>query len=126
MSFDEAFQRMDATLVAMAGKTVSYRRGEAQVDWKCFVGSTASEGADPNSGVITRYSSQDYIGPVADLILDDEPITPRQGDRIYDTIGETCDIYEVQPPKGSKDCFEYSDPLCSTVRIHTKYIESLP
>lgn len=119
-SFDDAFVQLDADARTLAGRAVSYRRGEAMVDWDCVVGKTLFDSIDQNN-TITQWEARDYIGPVAELILDGEPTTPKHGDRIYDTVGGATLVFEVLAPHGSV-CFTYSDPEQTTVRVHTKFV----
>jgi len=122
MDFDDIIAEADATICSIAGKTVEYRRGEAHVDWSCVVGSTTFEVSSEFG--LESFESRDFIGAVADLILDDEPIIPAVGDRIYEAIGNTTYIYELSSPPGQPH-FHYSDPKKTTVRVHTKYVGDL-
>jgi hypothetical protein len=120
-SLDDILAEADATLLALVGRLVEYRRGESRVSWFAAVGSTQFEVSTEYG--LESYESRDYIGLAADLILDDGTeevaITPQQGDRIYDS--RTSFVYEVSAPQG-QPCFKYSDPNRTVVRVHTKCI----
>lgn len=127
-SFDGIIAEAETTLRSLTGKHVEYRRSETVVtaNWLVVVGNTTFE-ISTEFGM-ESYESRDYIGAIDDLLIDDGTeevvLTPQQGDRIYETIGNSTYIYEVQSPSG-QPCFKFSDPDRTIVRIHTKMVGEL-
>lgn len=106
-----------ADLRAFAGFVVTYSRGANVIE-----GLTAAPGSTPieqvvdeESGTVLRSSGWDWLIAVADLVLDELPITPQPGDVIaFEGIE-----WEVRPI-GSEPCFAFSDAAGTQYRIHTK------
>jgi hypothetical protein len=125
MDLDQAVQDADAALIAFAGKSVIYRRGEYSCNWRAIQGSTRFETADAN-GVMVSFQSADFIGKADELVLDEEPsagpVEPVRGDRIWKRKGNSTLVYEVLN-LGNAPCFRHSDPERFAIRIHCKLIE---
>ena len=107
---------------AFATRTVTYTRGEAQVDVSASIGKTLFE-VDAGSFVAERIESRDYLIFSADLVLDEVQVLPERGDRIRETDGEVVYVYEVLAP-GSEPHFRFSDPYRKTLRVHTKLVDT--
>lgn len=99
---------------------VTYARGASTVDLNATIGRTEFEVID-QYGVMTKVQSRDYILTAADLIIDAEVVTPKRGDKIRETDGDTVYIYEVMSP-GQHPEWRYSDHSRLSLRIHTKQI----
>lgn len=95
-------------------RTVTYRRGDQQVDLAATVGGTTFE-VDTGYAVPERWESRDFLIAAADLVLGGQVVRPQRGDAIIDA-GQ---VYEVMAP-GKEDVFRPSDPYGLTWRIHTK------
>ena len=74
---------------------------------------------DEESGLPTRVISYDWRFVSAELLLGDEPVTPRKGDRWTVTIEGAEEVYEVLPI-GKRPCFERADASGVLLLIHTK------
>ncbi len=116
----DPFGNLFASLRALEGVTVTYRRGEESFEVTAVIGSTKVEIADQN-GRRVRVEVRDYLLASADLLIDEQPIEPQNGDVIEQTIGTNVNSYEVTP-LGADDCWRFSDPGQLEYRIHTKRI----
>lgn len=121
MPFDDDFAGADALLAEAFGVPVSYRRGEDSVELVAVVGSTRFE-AEQEDGRILESESRDYLVAPGDLVLDGQPVEPRRGDRIVETIGGQPCLFEVAAPAG-EPIWQWIDPARIQMRIHTKQIE---
>lgn len=93
---------------------IAYQRGAHMVSLAATRGS--SEFAmNTEAGTMLEFQSRDYLIRAADLVLDEEAITPRHGDLITDA-GKT---YTVTGPGGAPP-FRFSDSSHTQMRIHTK------
>ena len=101
---------------------VAYARGPQSVDLSATVGKTVFE-VDDGYGVLVRHESRDFLVLAADLVIGGEPILPQRGDRVREVQGSTTFGYEVTAP-GKEPAWRYSDPYRTTLRIHTKQIET--
>lgn len=97
-------------------RTVTYGRDDASVDLPATLGRTAFEQPD-EYGALHRIEARDYIINVADLILEDEQVLPRSGDRITDATV----VYEVMA-FGDEPPWRYCDAHQKSIRIHTKKV----
>jgi hypothetical protein len=107
-------------------RTVVYQRGTNSVEIAATIGRTEFEQAD-EYGIIRRTEARDYLVRAVDLVIANEQVLPKAGDRIRETDGSVTYIYEVMAP-GGEPPWRYSDPYRQTLRIHTKFIgtESQP
>lgn len=53
-------------------------------------------------GMPITITMRDFVLPVADLLIDDDPVEPRTGDRIL----EGDELWEIQPPDQTKPSVE--------------------
>ena len=102
-------------------RLVVYGRGGESVEIAATVGRTVFR-LEGSHGQVTRYISRDYLVAAADLVLDDERITPQRGDVIRETADDVTYVHEVMSPSSSEPDWRYSDPQRRTLRIHTKQI----
>ena len=98
--------------------TVTYARGEDEVDVAATVGRTLYRAVD-EYGVEIIMAVRDYLVTTAALILDAVVSLPVAGDRIED--GDYT--YEVMSPGAGQPCWRYSDLQRGTLRVHTKEVE---
>lgn len=104
--------------------TIEYRRGNDRTP-----GITATRGRsefEQNDTEAVRVVAElhDWIIDRADLLLEaggDTPQTPRAGDVIAHTIGDTIHKYEVMTVPGF-GCYRFTNPSRDVYRIHTKAI----
>jgi hypothetical protein len=101
--------------------TVTYRRGDQNVQVQATIGRTIFRLDAPSDGfgVTTRYVSRDYLIRAADLVLNGEQTLPQRGDQIVELNGVT---HEVMGPGSGEPDWRFSDPQRLTLRIHTKEI----
>ena len=102
-------------------RTVTYVRGEHEVELAATVGRTEFE-VDDGTAVPLAVESRDYIVTAADLVLDGERSRPRRGDRVRDVVAGVLHVYEVMAP-GGRDCYRLSGPDQSILRVHTRLID---
>lgn len=76
---------------------------------------------DEETGLPTRVISYDWRFIAADLVLADESVTPRKGDRWTIDLGGAEETYEVMPI-GKRPCFERADASGVLLLIHTKRV----
>lgn len=108
---------MAGQLEAVAGRTITYRRGNNQAQLTATIGSSAFESADAN-GVLERWESRDFIIGATRLPFGE----PQRHDQIIDSLGGATVAYEVRSPRGVP-LWHYGDAFRTTVRVHTTAIE---
>ena len=74
---------------------------------------------DEETGLPTRVISYDWRFVAAELVLANEPVTPRAGDRWTINMGGVEEVYELMPI-GKRPCFERADASGVLLLIHTK------
>lgn len=99
---------------------VVYRRGTdeeaVEITLPATVSVTRTERFDQHGSTVVRY--RDFCFTAADLVIDDEPIEPREGDVIIETNGELVERYEVC--KAATDpCFRREGLQHESIRVHT-------
>jgi hypothetical protein len=72
-------------------------------------------------GIPTRILSQDWTFVGSELVLEGEPIEPRPGDRIVQTIDGDEFPFEVMPLE-RKPCFKRLDASGRLIVVHTKRV----
>ncbi|HET6442443.1 MAG TPA: hypothetical protein VFH53_08705 [Phycisphaerae bacterium] len=122
--FDYAAGALTAAMKGAEGRSVLYRRGEAEVtilSWKSF---RAGE-VDDGTGVIVVYESWDWFIQAADL---GDLGVPQPGDRLIDADPSASPaveaggrVYEVAAPPGMKE-FQVAGPAGMLLRVHTKQL----
>ena len=108
------------SLERLAGIEGVYARGDAESEpIRGVPVQHEYEVIDEDSGLPTKMISYDWRFVASELVLADEPLVPRKGDRWKVTIGDTLEIYEVLP-LGKRPCFERADASGVLLLIHTK------
>ena len=108
------------SLKDFAGQLVSYRRGDASAGLTAVHSRRDYELTDGVGGV-EMFSSDDWLLAAADLVLDGSQVTPDEGDRIRQTIGQIVYIFEVMGRPGWPH-FNFCDTAGVRLRIHTRLI----
>ena len=103
---------------ASASQTVTYSRGTASVSISAAIGNSAF--TLDNGNVVLNLESRDYLFAAADLVLNGNAVTPLPGDRITEADGQ---VYEVLPIAG-EPAWRYSDNARTSLRVHTRQVES--
>lgn len=111
-------------LQTQASRTVIYRRGSASVSVAATLGRTRVDLQDAE-GVTVRSYVRDFLIRAADLVLGGQPVIPQPGDRIDEPVGQRTYQHEVLPLAGG-DCWRWSDPHRTILRIHTRQIGQVP
>jgi len=113
---------MAHSLQRLAGVEGVYARGDDESE--PIVGVPIQheyEVIDDETGLPTRVISYDWTFITAELLIADELITPRKGDRWKPTIEGTEEIFEVLPI-GKRPCFERADSSGVLLVVHTKKV----
>jgi len=103
-------------------QSVVYQRGTDTVQVPATIGQTVFQ-IDDGAGALLRIESRDYLIRAVDLVLGDNAILPKRGDRIRETSGTQVIVYEVVGP-GDEPCWRWSDAYRQTLRIHTKQVDT--
>lgn len=109
---------------AVAGKAVTYRRGDASVAVVAVAGRYAADVGDGN-GPTVRTEVRDYLVAAADLVLGGAAVEPRGGDRIVEGDPATGTAFEVMDLPG-EPCWRHSDAARTVLRIHTRHVGTMP
>jgi hypothetical protein len=104
-------------LLAAAGVAVTYQRTTSSVAISQAAPATTLVRVEDAEGLSLRSRRRDWIIRAADLVLNDEAVTPAVGDRIVN--GRLT--YEVQRLAG-EDCFYPCDAEGAFLRIHTRLV----
>lgn len=112
------------TMACHAAEDVHFVRGESSVVVRATIGRAVYEQAG-DDGLVTRTAARDYLVPAAGLTVDDVPVEPRPGDRFVEGGLEAGHAYEVAALPG-EPCWRWSDEFRRTMRVHTKYIGTMP
>ncbi len=103
-------------------QTVTYWRCSKSVSVSATLGKTPFDVYDGNTGISSRWEARDFIVDPADLVIDEETITPEVGDEIEETIDGVAFRYQVLAPM-DEPCWRYMDRHRNAIRIHTKLVE---
>src|SRR5437764_674388 len=78
-----------------AASPVSYRRGESSISVRAQVG-RSNFSRDDGDGFHVDTEARDYLVTAADLVIDDVPVEPANGDKIVVTGPDRCTehVYE--------------------------------
>lgn len=122
MSRLNALTAARAALLATAGETITYRRGNATVPLTAVPAMSKYEQLDDAGQVVERTTAQDWLIDPATLELDDEPTQPLAGDQIDRTIGGEIVTYAVTAPAPRVPPWSWSDATHTWLRVHTTEI----
>ena len=100
---------------------VAYCRGAETVLLLATVGQTSFE-VEREFG-LEKVESRDFLVRTQDLVLGDQQVEPRRGDRVKEAVGNEMAVFEVMAP-GDEPPWRYSDPGRQTLRIHTKQVDT--
>ena len=109
-------------LKAFASQTVQYVRGNSSVQVAATIGRSTFE-VDNGAGGLLRLESRDYLILPDDLVLLEQAIKPREGDRITETVGSGTIVYEVAR-FGSEPCWRY-DQQRTRMIVHTRQVSEV-
>lgn len=115
---------LSAKLKTKASRTVIYRRGAASVTLAAVLGRTRIDVEDAE-GVTVRSYVRDFLLRADDLRLGGDRILPQPGDRIEEAADDGTYIHEVLPLAGG-DCWRWSDPHRTIIRVHTRQVGHQP
>ena len=113
---------MAHSLQRLAGVEGIYARGEDESEPITGIPVQHEyEVIDDESGLPTKVLSYDWEFVASELVIAEEPVTPRKGDRWKPTIEGTEEIYEVLPI-GKRPCFERKEASGVLLVVHTKKV----
>ncbi len=119
---DKDFSAAGAAMNQTYGHSVTYVRGNSEVTVIANLASRDEE-ASSDHGVRETMKARIYLIAVADLVIGDEAIEPRPGDKIKQEISGTVELFQVMPD-GNNPAVERVDPGWTTWLIRTKHIGS--
>lgn len=110
------------TLLRLGGDDVTYRRGEESFAVRVMP-ADQERPADREQGFVREWWERDWIGFLADLVLEGELITPQVDDQIEITSDEdVTEIWQVSAlPNGQ--CWEPLAANREAFRMHTVRVE---
>ncbi|HDZ20085.1 MAG TPA: hypothetical protein ENH78_02175 [Phycisphaerae bacterium] len=125
-AFDDDFAAADAMFAEAFGGEVTYVYGSSEITVTAEASLHDYEVQDPH-GVFETIQSRDYVISAAALVIDGEPITPRAGNKIKETINGSIEIFQVMPLGrtnrfGDRPAAEHTDTSETSWLIHTKHI----
>jgi len=120
--FDDDFAAADDLFAEVFGVDVEYWRGAVNYcEPTAEVVTMGHDGSEvENTAVANRPRS--YLIAASELVIDSETVTPRQGDRIKETIGGTVHVFEVMRRAGARDVYEWVDVNGGSWVVHTKFV----
>ncbi len=127
-AFDTAIDAAASTVRAVAGRLVTYSRGEASVELTAAVGSTRYEAGEA-ADVLVEHRTRDYLIAAADLDFGSGPVEPARDDEIRDTVCSAPEVAgvvlvcKVLGPPGEPP-FRYCDPAHAQLRVHTVTVDT--
>ena len=104
-----------------AGRQVSYARGVQQSD--PITGTVVQHQYEvvESDGSVTLVLAYDWTFTASDLVVAGNPIKPRSGDRIKETLNGEAIEFEVLPI-GKLPCSEWLDTSGILLLVHTKKV----
>lgn len=106
-----------------AGVSITYARGVDSVELTAWEGRTLFAIESRQEGAArVQWGDKDYLIVASELILDGDTVTPREGDRITQTLPEGDVTFEVLPPNRGEPAWRYSDPQRTILRVHVKEV----
>lgn len=105
-----------------AALNVIYERDCEQVPVIATIGKSTYQQAS-GDGLLTLAQVRDYLIDTVLLVIGDQLVLPRSGDRIRETQGDKTLVYEVMS-LGDQPAWRYSDVFHLKFRIHTKLIRT--
>lgn len=107
-----------SSLQAVAGRSITYRRGSASVALTAVPGVTRYEVAS-GSQSMEELRSRDFLFYANQLILSGSITEPQRLDTIDETCNGVTEHYEVNAP-APHQCFRYSDSAKTIIRVSTR------
>lgn len=102
---------------------VTYRRGALTLTGlAAWVGRTAFSRTSSEPGPAVVIGERDYLFAVADLVLGGQPVAPKPGDRVTETIAGVATTFEVVSPETGEPAVRYSDQTRTVWRVHAKRV----
>lgn len=129
--FRDGAKMLAQTASANLAQSVVYSRGAESVTVQATIGQSSGV-VTKEYGVRERWESRDFLILASLLVINGEPIEPRRGDRITETVLDDTDIpvhqliHEVLPPSEQEPCWRWSDAHRLRVRVHTKLHSKVP
>lgn len=111
---------LETQRTAYRTQTVTYRRGDLEVEVAATVGRTVFDALD-EYGAVERVETRDFLVLAEALVLAGTLVRPQAGDRIVETQGGRSYLYGVMGP-GGEPPWRWSDPYRKTLRIHSRQI----
>jgi hypothetical protein len=109
------------TLLRVGGLDVTYHRGEDSGSVRLMPADQDNPAASQH-GYVREWGTRDWIGVLADLVIDDEMVKPEPGDEIHiagpDEAEDPAEIWQVAAGL-NQQCWEPLAGNRSGFRVHT-------
>jgi hypothetical protein len=109
-----------ATLLALEGQAISYRRGADTVVLRAVIGQRTFESSEAN-GSRVQIISTDFLVDPSKLRIAGQEIKPERRDQIDRIVRGLAETYQPLP-ESVAPMWEWSDPEHTLLRIHCKKI----
>lgn len=113
--FADALRAHCTALQAVAGESVTYRRGNSHVTITAVPGQSVFDESTGATDVVMQTKTVDWLISPDDLKIDGNQSEPQRGDQIIRADGEKLDLL---PGSGNKS-WAWSDSRKTHYRIHT-------
>lgn len=120
--FSDAITASMASVNAVAGETVTYKRLGDSIEITATRG-TRQLAVVEEGGAETTFHSTDFLCLASVINFGFGVVEPSVGDEIEATVGSNTMTFQVMDEAGGKH-FEYRDHARTLLRIHTKQIET--
>ena len=118
-AFDDDFAAADAMFAEAFGGEVTFVYGNSEITVTAEAALHEYKVADTR-GVTETIQSRDYVISVAAMVIGGEPVTPRPGNKIKETINGSVEIFQVMP-LGDRPAAEHTDASGTAWLLHTKH-----
>ncbi len=120
--FQAAVAAAQDVLTAFAGEPVVYHRGADKVAITAVKGQTQVDTFDDHDRPF-RVRYQDFLIDPGELLISGQPIKPKRGDKIKQTVGVDVHVFEVTSGPDN-EVWRYSDTFAGRIRVHTEYLKT--
>ncbi|MBX3444260.1 MAG: hypothetical protein KF774_17795 [Planctomyces sp.] len=117
MSLSAAIGSVLRSLRSSTGERIEYRRAGRVVRLRALIGRTATE-TTLETGFVSVGQLEDFLVGAADLDIDGVRFLPERGDQLVRVELPGQPVFQVCP--NGEDCYRFSDPARSQIRIHTQ------
>lgn len=121
MSLSAAAKALAATVKAVAGTAITYRRQPYAVALTAVKGRSEFN-VETQPGIVEKIETQDWIISTSDLRLNGSLVLPKRGDVVEEVDGGKTYRWEVMAP-GGENVYRFSDRSRIQIRVHSSLIK---